>query len=580
MTDRAEVADALEEIGLLLELLGENPFKTRAYAGAARIVRGLDASLADLIARKELGKLRGIGPALVEKITTLVTTGQLPYLEELRKQLPAGMLTWLKIPGLGPKKARAIHLTLGIATLVELENAAKDGKLRDLPGFGVTTEKKILAGIARVREHAGRFLRPVVLNEARRLSAHLSSIAGVGQVELAGSARRGAETSKDIDIVATAEDAAPVMEAFVSCPGVVEVVGRGPTKCSVRLEAGPGADLRVVPATSYPFALLYFTGSKAHNVALRGRAQAMGMKLNEYALIRESDGVAVSCGDEAAIYGALGLPFIPPELREDLGEIEAAERGQLPQLVKKDDLKGILHCHSTWSDGTNSIEEMAEAARAMGMAYLGLCDHSRSAAYAGGMTIERVKEQHREIDALNTTFGEAFRVLKGIEVDILGDGTLDYPDDVLRTFDLVVASVHSRFNLSVSEQTERMIRAVSSPYVDILGHPTGRLLLARDPYPLDLYAVIDAAARNGVAIEINAHPQRLDLDPAGLRHGLSKGMKTSIDPDSHETSGLSDIAYGIDTARRGWCTADDVLNTRSLPDLVEWLRLRRERAGV
>ena len=380
--------------------------------------------------------------------------------------------------------------------------------------------------------------------------------------------------------MATAADVVPVMEAFVSDPGVVEVVGRGPTKCSVRLEAGPNADLRVVPAASYPFALLYFSGSKAHNVALRGRAQAMGLKLNEYELIREADGSAIACDDEAAIYRKLGLPFIPPELREDAGEIEAAERGELPQLIARDDLKGILHCHSTWSDGTNSIEEMAQAARAMGMTYLGLCDHSRAAAYAGGMSIERVREQHREIDALNAKLGRTFRVLKGIEVDILADGSLDFPDEVLKSFELVVASVHSRFNLEAAAQTERMIRAVSNPYVDIIGHPTGRLLLTRDPYPLDLFALIDAAAERGVAIEINAHPQRLDLDPAGLRHGLASGMKTSINPDSHETAGLSDVAYGIDTARRGWCTAGDVLNTLALPDLLAWITARRKRAGV
>ena len=576
----AEVADALEEIGLLLELLGENPFKTRAYGNAARIVRGLDLSLEELIARKALGELKGIGPALVDKITTLVTTGKLPYLDELRKQLPAGMIDWLKIPGLGPKKARVIHMTLGIATLAELEAAASDGKLRDLPGFGEATEKKILAGIARVREYAGRFLRPVILGEARRLLARLTSIAGVNAVRVAGSARRGAETSKDIDIVATAQDALPAMEAFATDPRVIEIVSRGPTKCSVRLEAGPNADLRVVSASSFPFALLYFTGSKAHNVALGARAQALGLELNEYALIREADGTAIACEDEAGIYRALGLPFIPPELREDAGEIEAAERGALPRLITRDDLKGILHCHSTWSDGTNSIEEMAHASRAMGMTYLGLCDHSRAAAYAGGMSIERVREQHLAIDAANAKSGQAFRVLKGIEVDILADGSLDYPDEVLASFDLVVASVHSRFSLQASEQTERMIRAVSNPYVDILGHPTGRLLLTRDPYPLDLFAVIDAAAARGVAIEINAHPQRLDLDPAGLRHGLAKGMKTSVNPDAHETAGIADIAYGIDTARRGWCTSGDVLNALPLPDLLEWLRQRRKRAGV
>jgi DNA polymerase (family 10) len=380
--------------------------------------------------------------------------------------------------------------------------------------------------------------------------------------------------------VTTATDAQAVMDAFVSDPGVVEVVGRGPTKCSVRLASGPNADLRVVPRESFPFALNYFTGSKAHNVALRQRAQSMGLKLNEYALLRESDGSSMACEDETALYRALGLPYIPPELREDNGEIEAALRHDLPRLIERNDLQGILHCHSNWSDGVSSIEEMAEGARALGMSYLGLCDHSRSAAYAGGMSIERAAEQHAEIDAVNARLGGSMRVLKGIEVDILADGSLDYPDEVLATFELVIASVHSRFNLDRAEQTERMIRAVSNPYVDILGHPTGRLLLTRDPYPVDIFAVIDAAAARGVAVEVNAHPNRLDLDPAGLRHGLASGMMTSINPDAHEISGLNDVAYGIDTARRGWCTAGDVLNAKPLAELLTWLRERRERAGA
>lgn len=578
MIDRARVADALDEIGTLLELSGENPFKTRAYTNAARIVRGLDRSLEDLVARHELSKIKGIGPALVEKITTLVETGELPYLDELRKSIPAGMIEWLAIPGLGPKKARAIHVTLGIATLDELEAAAKEGKLRDLEGFGEASEKKILSGIARTREHAGRFLRPVVLAEARRILDALRKVDGV-TAELGGSVRRGGETSKDIDVVSSAPDAGPVMDAFVALPGVVEVIGRGPTKCSIRLASGPNADLRVVPAESYPFAVNYFTGNKAHNVELRSRAQSRGLKLNEYALIREADGTAVPCKDEPAIYAALGLPWIPPELREGHGEIEAAERGELPVLVERSDLRGILHCHSNWSDGTSTIREMADATRALGMDYLGLCDHSRTAAYAGGMSIERVAEQHREIAAINEEYGGAFRVLKGIEVDILADGALDFPDEVMASFELVVASVHSRFNLSSEEQTARMIRAIESGWVDIVGHPTGRLLLTREGYPLDLFAVIDAAAEAGVAIEINAHPSRLDLDPVGLRHGLARGMKTSIDPDSHETGGLTDVDYGIETARRGWCTKEDVLNTRPPGELLAWLGARRKAAG-
>jgi DNA polymerase (family 10) len=574
MMERAQVADVLDEIGVLLELLGENAFKTRAYTNAARVVRALDADLGDLVARRKLGEIKGIGPALAAKITTLVTSETLPYLDELRRQVPPGMTHWLRIPGLGAKKARAIHLRLGISTLDELEEAARAGRLRDIEGFGETSEAKILAGIARVREHSGRFLRPVALGEAERLRAALASLPGV-VVAIGGSVRRGAETSKDVDLVVSATDPVPVMEAFVALPGIAGVVGRGPTKCSVRLAAGPNCDLRVVAPASFPFALSYFTGSQAHNIALRARAQRCGMRLNEYALVREADGALVACEDEAAIYAALGLPFIPPELREDSGEIDAAEAGRLPELVTLGDLKGILHVHSTWSDGTASIREMAEAARAMGMSYLGMCDHSRSAAYARGMSIEKVAEQHRAIDDLNAEYAGAFRVLKGIEVDILADGTLDYPPEVLATFELVVASVHSRFNLSAAEQTARMIRAVTSGQVDIVGHPTGRLLLTRDPYPLDLFALIDAAAERGVAIEVNAHPNRLDLDPVGLRRGLAKGLVTSINPDAHDTAGLGDIAYGVDTARRGWCTAADVLNARPLDGLVAWLAQRR-----
>ncbi|HEX4823654.1 MAG TPA: DNA polymerase/3'-5' exonuclease PolX [Candidatus Polarisedimenticolaceae bacterium] len=574
MIDRGRVADALDEIGVLLELLGENAFKTRAYANAARIVRGLDEDLETVIRDKRLGTIKGIGPALVDKITTLVATGGLPALEELRRQVPPGMLEWLRVPGLGVKKARAIHLTLGISTLDELEEAAHAEKLRVLEGFGAATEAKILEGIGRVRRHAGRFHRPLILEEARRLRDALAVLPGV-TVEIAGSARRGAATSKDVDLVAAASDPAPVMEAFLALPGIDGIVGRGPTKCSVRLAAGPNADLRVVTPEAFPFALCYFTGSQAHNIALRGRAQQRGMRLNEYALVREADGSRVPCSSEAEIYAALGLAYVPPELREDAGEIAAAERGPLPDLVTVADLKGILHVHSTWSDGTATIRAMAEAARAMGMTYLGMCDHSRSAAYAGGMSIERVLEQHREIDTLNAEYAGAFTVLKGIEVDILVDGTLDYPDEVLRSFDLVVASVHSRFNLSAAEQTERMIRAVRSGFVDIVGHPTGRILLGRDPYPLDLFALIDAAAERGVAIEVNAHPHRLDLDPVGLRHGLARGLETAIDPDAHETGGLHDITYGIDTARRGGCTAADVLNTKTLSGLRAWLQDRR-----
>jgi DNA polymerase (family 10) len=578
--DRASVADALDEIALLLDLLGENPFKGRTYANAARLVRGLDEDLRALVNTGGIRRMRGIGPALTEKISTLVGTGSLPYLEALRAQVPAGMLEWLRIPGLGPKKARAIHVALGISTPGELEDACRRGRLRDLSGFGEATERKILDGIEWLREHAGRFLQPVVRSEAERLLAVVRAVPGTIRAEAAGSVRRRCETSKDIDLVVAAADSAPVMEAFASAPGVAEVIGRGPTKCSVRLAAGPSADLRVVPEPSFPFALAYFTGSKAHNIALRARAQGLDLKLNEYALTRDSDGGTVPCADEAEIYRALGLPWIPPEMREDQGEIEAAEAGRLPRLVDVGDLRGILHCHSNWSDGLATIEEMAHGARSLGMTYLGLSDHSQAAAYAGGLSIERFREQWAEIDALNSRIGGGFRVLKGVEVDVLPDGSLDFPDEFLALFEYVIASVHSRFNLGAEEQTERLVRAATNPFVDTLGHVTGRLLLARDPYPLELHRVLEVAAERGVAVEINSHPQRLDLDPPALRYGLARGMKTSVNPDAHDVEGLSDVRYGVGIARKGWCMPDDVLNAWPLDRLLERLAARRRDAGA
>ncbi len=575
--DRREVADRLEEIGTLLELLGENPFKSRAYHNAARILRGLTGDLGELVETGEISKIKGIGTALSEKIATLHATGSLPYLEELRAEVPSGLVQWLGIPGLGPKKARAIHVALGISTLGELEYACRENRLRDLDGFGETSQRKVLDGIQHVRRHAGRFLQPVVREEAERLEALVRGVPGVLRVQVCGSVRRRNETSKDIDVVVSAAAAGAVMDAFAAHPGVAEVTGRGPTKCSVRLAAGPNADLRVVSDDAFPFAVVYFTGSKAHNIAIRGRAQRRGLKLNEYALVRDRDGTEVACEDEAAVYRALGLAWIPPEMREDAGEIELAERGELPVLVTRDDLRGVLHCHSTWSDGAATIEAMALAARERGYEYLAICDHSKAAAYAGGLDAERVRAQHREIEELNGRL-DGFRVLKGIEVDILPDGRLDFEDDVLASVDLVVASVHSRFGLPRDEQTDRVLRALECPYVDVLGHPTGRLLLSRDGYALDLESVLRRAAERGVAVEVNAHPQRLDLDWRGLRYGLPRGLLTAIDPDAHDAEGLDVVDYGLGIARKGWCTAGDVLNARSLEALLEHLRARRGRA--
>jgi DNA polymerase (family 10) len=573
---RERVAEVLEEIGLLLQLCGENPFKTRAYDNAARLIRGLDRDLGQLVARHELTKIRGIGDTLAQKIATLVTTGRLPYLDALRASVPPGLLDWLKIPGLGAKKARAIHVSLGIATLDELEQAAQAGRLADLPGFGEKSEAKILAGIERLRGRAGRHLQPVVQAEAARLLDLLRGVPGVRAAEVGGSVRRRLETSKDIDIVACADDPAAAMDAFAAAAGVVEITGRGSTKCSVRLAAGPGADLRVVPLESFPFALLYFTGSKAHNIAVRGRAQRQGYRLNEYALVREDDGSAVPCADEAAIYRALGIgQWIPPELREDQGEIEAAAEGRLPALLEPADLQGILHVHTSWSDGSATIAAMAAEARSMGARYLAVCDHSKAAAYAGGLNAERVARQHEEIDALNRKLDGALRVLKGIEVDILHDGTLDFPDELLSRFEIVIAAVHSLFSLDAARQTARFLRALENPWVDVLAHLTGRLLLTRDAYAMDLNRVLDAAAERGVAVEINAHPTRLDLDWRSLRYGLKRGLKTCVCPDAHSVEGLHHVEHGVGVARKAWCGKGDVLNAWPLHELLGHLARRR-----
>jgi DNA polymerase (family 10) len=573
--NRNEVAAALSEIGTLLELLGENPFKTRAYGNAARLIKTMDQDLDELVNSGQVDSLKGIGKALAEKISLLVRDDRLPYLEDLRTRVPAGLMKWLRIPGLGPKKVRAIHQALAISTLGELEYACQENRLRDLDGFGQASQDRIVAGIHRLRKNAGRFLQPVVQEEAVRLLELVRSVSGVIRAEVAGSVRRRTETSKDIDIVVASTDPEPVMEAFADSEQVEDITGRGPTKCSVVLKSGPSADLRVVEDTAFPFTVMYFTGSKDHNIAMRSRARTAGLKLNEYGLVPEDGGNSLPCVDEEAIYSTLDLPYIEPELREDLGELEAAERGDLPQLVEQSDIRGVLHCHSTWSDGSASIADMAQACLDRGYSYLGICDHSQSASYAGGLRPPKVLAQHEEIDRLNHDLDGTFTVLKGIEADILADGELDYPDELLSRFDLVVASVHSRFNLSEKDQTARILKALDNRYVDILGHPTGRLLLARDPYPLDRRAIVQAAAERNVAVEINAHPSRLDLDWRELAVGMRHGLLTSINPDAHSPAGIDHVHHGIGIARKGWCTADQVLNAWPLDRLHAWLQERR-----
>jgi DNA polymerase (family 10) len=472
---------------------------------------------------------------------------------------------------------------LHVRSIDELEQACKDDRVAHLPGFGKKTQEKILQGIAFLRQHGDRYLYPVAEAEAERIRAALATLPQIVRMEVAGSIRRRRETVKDIDMVVSVRDDAPeeereaIMDFFTSQPSVQAVTGKGPTKSSVILKSGMAMDLRVVNDSQFPYTLHHFSGSREHHIALRRRALGMNMTINDYGLFRGKDphGELIPAKDEADIYAALGMSYIEPELREDMGEIEAAVHGTLPVLVQESDLRGVLHVHSTWSDGQNTLREMAEGCIARGFSYLGISDHSKTAAYAGGLTEERLLQQGEEIDRLNEEFAGRLYILKGIECDILRDGTLDFDDEVLARLDFVIASIHSHFNLSAEEQTERMLRAISHPYVDIIGHPTGRILLGRAGYTLDMEAVIDAAAAHNTCIEINANPARLDMDWRLLRKARDKGIKIPIDPDAHSLAGLDDMRYGIGIARKGWLRAKDVLNTMETKPLLAFFQERR-----
>jgi DNA polymerase (family 10) len=468
-----------------------------------------------------------------------------------------------------------LHDTLKIESLADLHAAGASGKIAALKGFGEKTQAKILEGIAFVEKSGERILQSTALRLVEPVLAAIRARPEVVRAEVCGSLRRRAETIGDLDILVSSKNVAAVLEAFVKLPQVATKLAHGPTKASVRLADGVQCDVRGVDDTQYPFALHYFTGSKAHNIAVRKRALARGLSLNEYAL-SGADG-SVPCRTEADLFRALGLAEIPPELREDSGEIEMAEKGTLPDLIELGDLTGTFHCHTDWSDGSATLAEMVEAARSKGLRYLGIADHSRSARYAGGLTIERVHEQWAAIDAINKTLGGTFHVFKGTECDILPDGSLDYPDELLDGFDYVVASVHSHFTLPRDDMTRRLVKAASNPRVTMLGHPTGRLLLARDGYNLDLDAVIDAAARASTLIEINANPHRLDLDAIHCRRACQKGVRIVINPDAHSVTGFDDLEYGVSVARRGWLTRADVWNTVPLAIMFERLTELRGR---
>jgi DNA polymerase (family 10) len=582
--DKDKVAAALAEIGTLLELQGESSFRCQAYHNGARAIESLESDLATLVAEGRLGEIRGIGDTLKDKITTLVKTGRLPFLEDLRNKTPSGLLQMVRIPGLGPKKVKVLHDELRIDTLEKLKAACETGQVAALKGFGEKTQQKILSGIDFVAESGQRVRIDQALPIALALRDGVAGAPGVIRIELCGSIRRRKETIKDIDILVSSDDPGPVMDRFVGLPGVVRVTGRGDTKASVIVNVGSpsapmhiNADLRVVSDEQFPFTLHYFTGSKQHCIAMRSLAQQHDLKLNEYGLA--GPGRSVPCKTEADIFKALGLNWIPPELREDTGEMQAAADDSLPQLIEFSDLRGVFHCHTTESDGAATLEEMATAAKALGLKYLGIGDHSQSLTVANGLTPERVRRQQAAIDALNDRL-KGFRVFKGTECDILPDGRLDFDDELLATFDYVVASVHSHFNQTREEMTARIVRAVRHPAVTMLGHATGRLLLRREGYPVDLEAVLRAAAESSTMVEINAHPQRLDLDWVHCKRAKALGVQLVINPDAHSTADLALYRYGVDVARRGWLSKDDVFNSKSVGDVAKALLARKRAKGI
>ncbi len=560
-----EVAAVFDEIADLLEVRGDNPFRVRAYRNAARTVRSLGREVADLVAAGEdLTRLPGIGQDLADKIRELVTTGTSATLEELRRELPPGLGALLRLPGLGPKRVAALHHELGIDSLEALRRAAEAGRLRGLPGFGPKTEARVLEAIRARLDTGRRFLLAEAEGWAEALVEHLRAARGVNEIVVAGSFRRRRETVGDLDILCTARDGAAVAAHFVRYERAAEVLSQGTTRSTIVLQNGLQVDLRVVEEGSFGAALHYFTGSKAHNIAVRRMGQQRGLKINEYGVFRGARRVAGST--EESVFRAVGLPWIPPELREDRGEIEAAQAGALPRLVRREDLRGDLHCHTRASDGRSTLEEMAEAARAAGLEYLAFTEHSRSLRVARGLDAARLRAHVEAIRRLDERL-EGITLLAGIEVEILEDGSLDLPDEVLAELDVVVGAVHSHFDLPRARQTRRILRAMDHPHFHILAHPSGRLLLQRDPYDVDLARVIRHARERGCFLELNANPDRLDLDDVHCRMARDEGVLVAICSDAHSSLGFANLRYGVGQARRGWLGPEHVLNTRPVEEL-------------
>ncbi len=571
----ADIAAAFDEIADILDVEGANQFRIRAYRNAARVVNGLPEEVSALLAHGgDLTELPGIGADLAQKIADLATTGSTPLLEQLRLGTPPALMELLRLPGLGPKRVKQLHDELHIENPRQLHRAIKDGRLRELRGFGEKLEKQLLQALQEKPATGGRTKLATAAQYAEPLVAYVRTLPGVQVVAMAGSYRRGQETVGDLDLVAAAEHPAPIVKGFIAYPEVSRILASGPTRGTVVLRSGLQVDIRVVPPESFGAALVYFTGSKAHNIAIRRIAQDRGLKINEYGVFRGTR--RLSGATEESVYHSIGLPFIEPELRENRGEIEAATEKRLPILLRLQDIRGDLHVHTTATDGHDSISEMARTAQEIGYEYIAITEHSRRLTVARGLDAGRLLRQIGEIDRLNRTSG--ITILKGIEVDILEDGRLDLPDSVLAKLDLVVGAVHSSFRLSRAQQTERILRGLDNPYLSMLAHPSGRLIGEREPYDVDMPRILGKLKAQGRFIELNAHPDRLDLTDTQCRLAQEMGVLVSINTDAHSTADYRNMRFGVGQARRGWLGKDDVLNTRPLSRLKDLLARTRERA--
>jgi DNA polymerase (family 10) len=577
--DKKDIIDVLERIGTMLEIKGENPFKVRAYFSGARTLQTMEEDLGEVIRSGKLGEIPGIGKALTEKVETLFNTGQLEFYEKLVASVPDGLMDLLEVPGLGGKKIKALHEQLAVDSIESLTQACKAGKVAELKGFGEKTQEKILSGIKNREAYAARHLWWDARAVVDRILPGLKELPEVEKVEAAGSFRRGMETVGDLDFIVASGNPAPIMEWFTNMDGVAEVTAHGDTKSSIRLEGGMQADLRVVPPEQFYFALHHFTGSKDHNVRMRQKALSLGLSLSEWGLRPEEEKDSsrkagpIEAHAEEDVFRALGLSYVPPALREGMGEVEAAERGELPELIKYTDLRGCFHNHTTASDGRNSLEEMTAEADRRGWDYLGIADHSKSSFQANGLNEERLLKQVQAIHEFNASGRYRARLFAGSEVDILSEGRLDFEDEVLEKLDYVVASVHNGLSQDEETMTHRLIRAIEHPQVTMLGHLSGRLLLRREASRLNVQKVIDAALANGKMLELNANPMRLDMDWRHWRKAAERGLLCCINPDAHALHHFDYQLAGVHAARKGWLQAEHIFNTRTLGEVVDYLGL-------